>query len=103
MEDEGELVETVTAARKILVSYDANGRRRRECTLVNQFVFGRAVVVRLKERRKRYEYPGLISRKGVERLGQSVFIMRKKDAEDFTHLLRKLRVPFREEVVWVRF
>jgi hypothetical protein len=103
MEDEGELVETVTAARKVLVSYDVNDRWRRECMQVGHFVFGRAVTVRLKGRRKRYIYPGLIARKGIERLGQSVFIMRKKDAEDLTHLLKKLRVPFREEVVWVRF
>jgi len=58
MEEEGELVETVTAARKVLVSCDVNGRWRRECTRVSQYVFGRVVTVRLKGRRKRYSYPG---------------------------------------------
>ena len=46
---------------------------------------------------------GLITRKGVERLGQSVFIMRERDTEELMHLLRTLRVPFREEIIWVRF
>ena len=96
-------METVTAARKVLVSYDVNGRWRKECTRVSQFVFGREVTVHLKGRKKKYSYPGLVSRPGVERLGQSVFIMRKEEAEDLTHFLRKMRVPYREETVCVRF
>ncbi len=96
-------METVTAARKVLVSYDVCGRWKNECTQVNHFVFGRDVTVLLKGRKKKYSYPGSVSRPGVERLGQSVFIMRKKDAEDLTHLLRRMRAPYREETVWVEF
>ena len=102
-ENEGEVIETVRAARKYLISYDAVKRKRRECTRLNHFVFGRADVKLIKGRKKRYEYLDLVSRPGVDRIGQSVLIMRQKDAEDLTSLLRKLGIPHREETVWVTF
>jgi len=40
-------------------------------------------------------------RPGVERLGQSVLMMRDRDAEDFIGLLSRLRVPYRRERIWV--
>ena len=100
--DQSDELETVTAAKRVIVSYDVRRTRRVECTLVSYFVFGRDVRVRTAKGLKRYHYTGLIARPGVERVGQSVFMMKEKDAEDFTHFLGKLRVPNMAEQVWVR-
>lgn len=102
MVDESEETrETITAIRRVIVSYDVSQRWANERTRVNHFVFGRSATVRLKGRRKKYHYPGLVSKRGVERLGQSVFMMREEDAEEFTALLKKLGVPCMRERVWV--
>ena len=93
--------ETVTAIPRVLVSYDASQRWRRERTMVNHYLFGRTVTAQLKGRRKKYHYPGLISKRGVERLGQSVFMMREEDADEFTALLKKLGVLYTRERIWV--
>ena len=93
--------ETVTALRRVLVSFDVSGRRRTECTLVNRFIFGRDVVRRVGGKVKTYRYPGLIHRPGVERLGQSVLLLREDDAGEFVHILGELRVPYRRERIWV--
>lgn len=98
---EEDIRENVTALRRVLVSFDVHHRRRTETTLVHRFVFGREVTMKVGGREKRYRYPGLIHRPGVERLGQSVLILREKDAEEFTTFLAKLRVPFHREKVWV--
>ncbi len=99
---EDEILETVTAAPRVIVSFDVRRRRRTECSLVNQFVFGREVTVRTRDGgRRRYRYPGLIARPGVERLGQSVLMMRERDAEDFIAFLGRLRVSYRRERIWV--
>ena len=92
----------ITAARRVMVSYDIDRLRKSEASQVTRFVFGRRADVRLKHRRKRYFYPGLVSRPGVEQLGQSVLIMREEDAEDMHMLLAKLNVPHRMMTVWVQ-
>jgi len=94
--------ETVTALRRVIVSYDIHHRRHTEASLVNRYVFGHEVTARVGGRSKRYRYRGLIHRPGVERLGQSVLLLRERDAEDFTGYLARLRVPYSQEVVWVR-
>jgi len=96
-----ETLETVTAAPRILVSYDAAARRRTACSLIHQFLFGRHVTVTTKGGEKRYKYEGLIHRPGVERLGQSVWMMREDEAEELTRLLGRLGVPYRRERIWV--
>ena len=100
MEDPEEL-ETVTVARRVIVSYDVRKGRRTEASMIQQFVFGRDVWVKTKGGRKRYRYEGLVQRPGVERVGQSVLLLREKDAEDLTSYLSKLRVPYYRERVWV--
>lgn len=92
---------TVTALERTLVSYDVHARRRTECSLVQQHVFGRTVSKMTREGRKRYRYPGLIAKPGVERLGQWVLMMREEEAETFTRFLAELRIPYRRERIWV--
>ncbi len=99
--DEDKFVK-ITAARRVIISYDVNRLRRSEASRVTRFVFGRKVNVRLKGRKKRYFYPGLVSRSGVEQFGQSVLIMREEDAEEFHSLLTKLNVPHRMMTVWLQ-
>ena len=100
-EEPEDIRETVTALRRVLVSFDVSRRRRTECTLVSRFIFGQEVTMRVGGREKRYRYPGLVHRPGVERLGQSVLLLREKDGEDLTRRLAELRVPYRREQVWV--
>jgi len=92
----------VTAAPRVLVSYDAAARRRTACSMVQQFLFGRRVTVRTQGGEKRYRYEGLVHRAGVERLGQSVWMMREDEAEELTRLLGRLGVPYRRERIWVQ-
>jgi hypothetical protein len=99
--EEDDVRETVTALRRILVSYDIHHRRRVECSLVNRYVFGHEVTRRVGGKPKRYRYMGLVHKPGVERVGQSVLRMRDKEAEDFCGHLAKLRVPYRRERIWV--
>ena len=54
-----------------------------------------------REGRKRYRYPGLIAKPGVEHLGQWVLMMREEEAETFTRFLAELRIPYRRERIWV--
>src|SRR3972149_9881703 len=68
---EEETLEPVTAAPRVLVSYDAAARRRTACSMVQQFLFGRRVTVRTQGGEKRYRYEGLVHRAGVERLGEA--------------------------------
>ena len=96
-----ENLETVTAARRVIISYDVKSRRRTEASLVQQYVFGREVLARTKGGVKRYRYEGLIHRPAVERLGQSVLMMKVAEAEAFAAYLSKLRVPYLEEQIWV--
>ena len=101
--DETEQLETVSeVARRVIVSFDVRRRRRTECTLVTRFVFGRRERVRTPQGTRVYRYPGLIARPGVERLGQSVLLMREDDAEDFTGFLSRLHVPHSAETVWIK-
>jgi len=94
--------ETVTGLRRVIVSYDIHHRRRTEASLVNRYLFGHEVVARVGGRDKRYRYRGLIHRPGVERLGQSVFLLRERDAEDLVGYLARLRVPHSQERVWIQ-
>ena len=100
--DENEDPETVTALRRVMISYDVSARWRKQCTMVNYFVFGRVVTVQIKGKTKKYRYSGLTSRPDVERWGQSVFIMKEKDADDFAGYLLRLHIPFTRETIWVR-
>jgi len=102
-EDEEERPETVTKYRRVIVSYDVSSRRRYAGLRVTQYVFGRKVSVRTKEGLKTYRYEGLIMRPAVDRLGQSVLIMREKDAEDFHTFLTELRVSHTRQLVWTEF
>jgi hypothetical protein len=96
-----EVLETIRAAPRMIVSYDVKARRRTVCSLVQQHLWGREVSVRTKGGQKRYRYEGLVHRPGVERLGQSAFMMRREEAEQFTAFLQKLLVPHRTERIWV--
>ncbi len=101
-QDEDDELITTTVGLRVIVSYDVGGHRKTESTMVDQFVHGRKVVVRLKNSMKRYFYPGLVSRPGVQELGQSVLMMRERDAEEFGSYLYKLKVPCRMWRVWLR-
>ena len=99
--DEDDL-RTIAVVLRVIVSYDVHGHRRGEAVAVDRCVHGREVAMRLKGRKRRYRYPGLVSRPGVEKLGQSVLLMKEEDSEDFASLLTRLRVPYRLKRVWLR-
>ncbi|HKZ47376.1 MAG TPA: hypothetical protein VJ397_01170 [Thermoplasmata archaeon] len=44
--------ETVTAVRRMMISFDVHHRRRTEATLVSRFIFGREVTRTVRGRRK---------------------------------------------------
>lgn len=92
---------TKSVALRVVVSYDAGKRQRVEATAIHRFIHGRKVAMKVGGRRKRYCYPGLAARRGVEIIGQSVLLMREKEAEDFAAFLHRLRVPFTTKRVWV--
>ncbi len=102
-EDDEEMPETVEAYRRVVISYDVSRRRHSVAVRVGEHVFGRKVKVRTRRGVKTYRYPGLISRRGAERMGQSVLILREKDAEDFHKFLTELRVPHSSRLVWSQF
>ena len=102
MGDTDDELVTTTVGLRLIVSFDIGGNRRSESAMVDQYVHGRKVAVRLKHSMKRYFYPGLVSKPGVQELGQSVLMMREKDAEDFTSFLFRLKVPHRLWRVWLR-
>ena len=99
---EEERLETIQVALRVIVSFDVDARRPGVGVTIDRYVHGRKVTVRLKDRKKSYFYPGLISRPGVEKLGQSVLLMKERDAEDFHALLARLKVPHRQKRVWLR-
>jgi len=99
--EQDETLETVTAAPRVIISYDVKSRRTTEACLVQQYVFGRAVTMKTKGGVKRYTYEGLIHKPAVERLGQSVLMMREDEAERFAGFLAKHRVPYSRERIWV--
>jgi hypothetical protein len=101
-QSEDEKSEIVAVTLRIIVSYDAGKGQRSEAVAVERFVHGRKVIASVGGGRKRYFYPGLVSRPGVDKLGQSVLMMREKDAEDFAAFLRRLRVHHTLRPVWVR-
>jgi len=101
MESEEEKVEIKRAMLRVIVSYDAGKHQRQEAVAIQRFVHGRSVTASVAGGRKRYFYPGIVSRPGVEKLGQSVLMMREKDAEDFATFLRRHRVQFETISVWI--
>jgi len=101
MKPEEDKLKTKRAALRIIISYDAGKHQRQESVAISHFVYGRSVTVRVAGGKKKYFYPGLASRLGVEKLGQSVLMMREKDAEDFAAFLRRHRVRFDRICVWI--
>lgn len=91
----------MTVELRVIVSYNVDRRRASETSMVYQFVFGRKVTRKLASGRKVYRYPGLIDRTEAEALGQSVVMLREKDADEFTSFLWNLRVPCTARRVWV--
>jgi hypothetical protein len=102
VQDDEDEFKTVAVTIRVIISYDANKRQRTEATAVHRFVHGRKAVAQVDGRKKRYYYPGLVSRPGVDKIGQSVLLMREKDAEDFTAFLARLHVPYTTRRVWLR-
>jgi hypothetical protein len=92
---------TIVAMPRIIVSYNVVRNRRGESSMVYQYVFGRKVTKKLSAGKRVYRYPGLVERPDVEALGQSVLMMKEKDAEDFHSFLWGLRVPHTMTKVWV--
>jgi hypothetical protein len=97
-----EKTEKIAAVLRIIVSYDAGKWQRAEAVAIQRFVHGRKVTAKVDGRKKKYFYPGLTSRPDVDRLGQSVLMMREKDAEDFIAFLRRLSVQCDSRRVWIR-
>ncbi len=107
MDDEKEVIdderiETINVALRLVVSFDVSGHRPGVGVAINQYIHGRKVTIRSNGGRKRYFYEGLVSKPGVEKLGQSVLLMKEKDAEEFASFLWRLKVPCRQWRVWLR-
>jgi len=92
---------TMTVELRVIVSYNVERRRASEISMVYQFVFGRKVSKKLASGRKVYRYAGLIDREEAEVLGQSVVMLREKDADGFTSFLWDMRVPYTAKRIWV--
>jgi hypothetical protein len=101
MKSEGDKFVMKRASPRVIISIDAGKRQRQAAVAIQHFVHGRSVTARVAGGRKRYFYPGLASRPGVEKLGQSVLMMREKDAEDFAAFLRRHLVRFEWIRVWI--
>jgi len=99
-EDVGK-IENIAAVLRIIVSYDTRKYQRPESVTIQRFVSGRKVTAKGDGRKKRDYYPDLTSRPGVEKVGQSAFMMKEADAEDFAAFLRGLHVHYTWRRVWV--
>jgi len=101
VKDPEEKVETIKAVSRVIVSYDIRRGQEMESSMIHQFLFGRRVTVKLSNwLRKRYRYDGLLEKTDAEHIGQSVLMMREKDAEEFISFLRRLRVSCMVWQVW---
>jgi hypothetical protein len=92
---------TVVAVPRTIVSYNVSRGRRGASSIVYQYVFGRKVSKKTKTGKRVYRYPGLVNRAGVEVIGQSVLMMKEKDAEDVHSFLWSKRVSHTMTRVWV--
>ena len=92
---------TIVAVPRIIVSYNVPRGGHGMSSIVYQFVFGRKVTKKLKARKRVYRYSGLVERPGVEAIGQSVLMMREKDAEDFHAFLWSHHVSHTMMKVWI--
>ncbi len=101
MTDEEDQKSTIVAVPRITVSYNVSRGRHSESSIVYQYVFGRKVTKRTATGKKVYRYPGLVGKPDVEALGQSVLMMREKDAEDFHAFLWGIRVMHAMMKVWI--
>lgn len=58
-----------------IVTWDVDSRDRALCAAVNRFVLGHSV----RKGGRTYRYPGLVGRRGVRYLGQSVIFVTAED------------------------
>jgi len=73
-----------------ILSYDVDGRDRVTSVLVSQLIFGRKNSTTRGGKPATYEQPGFIHRPGVVWVGQSVFILPRKDALELQNRLERL-------------
>lgn len=78
---------------RLLVSYDVARARNRTRGKVHRRVFGSESRKAVDGRVKTYRYDGLIARRNVEYIGQSVLLMPPGLGESFLSFLRGLEVP----------
>jgi len=103
VDDDENGTETVKAVPRLLVSYNVRGGQEKENAMIHQHLFGRRVTATLSGgQRKRYRYSGLLERTDAEHIGQSVIMMRERDAEEFISFLHSLRVSCMVWRVWCR-
>ncbi len=101
MKIDEEDIETVRASPRLIVSYNVRSGQQMENSMIHQYVFGRSVTVGLANGgKKKYRYQGLLERTDAEYVGQSVLMMREKDADDFKAFLHRLKVPYTLWRVW---
>ncbi len=104
VDDDGEhLLENVSLYRWVIVSYDVTRRKRSVAVRVAEYVYGKKITVQTKRGPKTYRYQGIITKRSVERIGQSVLMMWEKDAEDFHKYLTGLGIPHTRLVVYLDF
>ncbi|MFQ5837509.1 MAG: hypothetical protein ACE5HJ_01835 [Thermoplasmata archaeon] len=96
IENEGEDLQT-----KLLVSYDVARARTRTRGKVHRKVFGSESRKAVNGRVKTYRYEGLISRPGVDYVGQSVLLMPETLGKELLRFLRHLEVPCHGRMVFI--
>ncbi len=74
---------------RVLLSYDVQGAARSAASRVCQIVFGRT---RADRRGGLHREEGFVHRPGVVWIGQSVFVLPPRDAEELAARLRRLGV-----------
>ena len=86
---DGDFVIDGYQGEQILLSYDATGTSRPAAVQACRLIFGRR---RTDRHRRVRDEPGFIHRAGVVWIGQSVFILPPRDAEELATRLRRLGV-----------
>ena len=73
-----------------ILSYDVDGQDRATSVRVARLIFGRKNTTTREGRPATYEQPGFIRRSGVVWVGQSVFILPRRDAFELRDCLEAL-------------